>query len=165
MSLLIWNIQSDAAKRSLRVLKDYCHQYKPLILALVEPKVSGPQAKSISLGLDFNEWVQVEAIGLSGGIWVFWQSKLGTLTIAHTNLQFVHCVVTGASSPTWEFIAVYTSPREQYRNLFFSRMLELRKWVAHPWLLAGDFNTFLDEDETISSESYMSQRCQNFKDW
>lgn len=73
MSLLIWNIQSDAAKRSLHVLTDYCHQYKPLILALVEPKVLGPQAESISLGLDFNEWVQVEAIGLSGGIWVFWQ--------------------------------------------------------------------------------------------
>lgn len=110
MSLLIWNIQGATAKLSLLVFKNYYHQYKPLILVLLEPKVLGPQSDSIFLGLGFDEWVWVKAIGLSGGIWVFWQLELGTLIVTHTNTQFVHCVVTRISLPVWEFTVVYVIP-------------------------------------------------------
>ncbi|XVF69958.1 hypothetical protein PTKIN_Ptkin11bG0122600 [Pterospermum kingtungense] len=84
MNVLVWNYQSAISKEFLRVLKDLLRQYKPILLALLEPRFSDYQADEICNNLGFKEWIRMEAIGFSGGIWVFWNSSL-VIEVVQTN--------------------------------------------------------------------------------
>ena len=69
-------------------MKDLLKQHKPDILGLLEPKVSRSQADDVCQKLGFKEWIRVEAVGFSGGIWIFWNSSL-VIDVVHTHPQFI----------------------------------------------------------------------------
>lgn len=41
------------------------------ILTLIEPRVYGSHANEICLKVGFANWIRVEVVGFSGGIWIF----------------------------------------------------------------------------------------------
>lgn len=59
-------------------------QHQPDILALIEPKVSGANADEICMKIGFENWIRVEAVGFSGGIWIFWKKEV-ILNVICTN--------------------------------------------------------------------------------
>ncbi|KAF2316210.1 hypothetical protein GH714_041551 [Hevea brasiliensis] len=63
----VWNIHGIGSRCSLHLLKDYKCKFKPLILVLVEPKISRNIADDISYDLGFDCWVHMESVGFSGG--------------------------------------------------------------------------------------------------
>ena len=64
--------------------KDIIRVKKHDMIGLVETKTSGKQADSICKKIGFDYWVRVEAVGFSGGIWVFWKEHLGVeLLVTH----------------------------------------------------------------------------------
>ncbi|XP_019166674.1 PREDICTED: uncharacterized protein LOC109162425 [Ipomoea nil] len=71
-----------------RILKTLLKNHKPDLIGLVEPKVSGDHANDICSKLGFDDWVRVEAIGFSGGIWVLWNKPLD-ITVEFTHPQFI----------------------------------------------------------------------------
>lgn len=60
----------------MRSLKNFISTHKPNILGLLEPKVSGEQADMICRKIGYDEWVRVEVVGFSGGIWIFWRENI-----------------------------------------------------------------------------------------
>lgn len=88
MDLLVWNCQGSTSKEFLRVLKDLLCVHKPKILGLLEPKVSGDQVNGICKKIGFDNWVKVDAVGFSDGIWVFWMDEL-LIDIVYAHPQFV----------------------------------------------------------------------------
>lgn len=89
MSILAWNIQDIASKGSQCILKDLCCRYKLATLVLVETKTSGPHVDAVCLNMGLENWFKVEAIGLSSGIWVFWNSSVGTISLVSSHPQFL----------------------------------------------------------------------------
>ena len=71
-SIIVWNSNGAASREFLRTEKEIIRTNKPTIFGLFEIKVSGVKADSICRKLGFDEWIRVEALGYSGGIWVFW---------------------------------------------------------------------------------------------
>lgn len=47
-----------------------------MIVGLYEPKVSGSQVDDLCCRFGFDQWLCIEAVGFSGGIWIFWFLKL-----------------------------------------------------------------------------------------
>ena len=88
MKLMVWNCQGAASREFVRVLKDLLKHHKLDILGLLEPKVSGSHADEVCQKLGFKEWIRVEAVGFSGGIWIFWNSSL-VIDVVHTHPQFI----------------------------------------------------------------------------
>ncbi|XP_019186538.1 PREDICTED: uncharacterized protein LOC109181240 [Ipomoea nil] len=70
MISLIWNCQGAASGAFRRTFNQFVRLHKPAIVCLLEPKVSGSQANGICSCFGFSEWVRIEAIGFSGGIWL-----------------------------------------------------------------------------------------------
>lgn len=60
----------------LRTLKKMIKVHKPHILGLLEPKISRVRVDFVCNDLGFEDWVSVEALGFSGGIWVFWRNTI-----------------------------------------------------------------------------------------
>lgn len=58
---------------------------KPFILILVETKVCEFRKDIISTSLKFEDWLCVEAVGMSGGIWMFWNSSCTFVMVLRTH--------------------------------------------------------------------------------
>lgn len=70
MSIIIWNVNGAASWDFMRTVKGIIRTQNPDILELLETRVSGIKANFIYMKLGFTEWIRVEALGYSGGIWL-----------------------------------------------------------------------------------------------
>lgn len=61
----------------------------------------------------------MEAIGFSGGIWVFWNTSVGVISILSTHPQFMHYQVDRQGGGSWCLIAMYDSPKDHLRHKLF----------------------------------------------
>ncbi|XP_019160127.1 PREDICTED: uncharacterized protein LOC109156749 [Ipomoea nil] len=151
-------------KSFLRALKNLLKVYKPDILGLFEPKVSGVQADNICKKLGFSDRVRVEALGFSGGIWVFWKSP-AQVTVLYTHPQFILLQVASAGQSPWFFAPVYGSPTHHLRRRLWRDLRQSSRSITGPWLTAGDFNSVVQREETMNYSSFSSQRSSDFVNW
>lgn len=50
--------------------------------------MSGVGADEVCFKLSFDMWIRVEAVGMSGGIWVMWKNSLN-VTVFQTHPHFI----------------------------------------------------------------------------
>ncbi|XP_019178992.1 PREDICTED: uncharacterized protein LOC109174182 [Ipomoea nil] len=164
MDCLLWNCQGASGRPFRRTLKHILQVYKPNILGLFEPKVSGDQANRICSQLGFSDWVRVEAVGFSGGIWVLWKDPV-RISIVFTHPQFVLLHVQQDGQPPWVFAPVYGSPTHHLRRRLWHDLSQSKRGPLGPWLVAGDFNYVMKREETANYNSFSSQRSSEFAAW
>lgn len=56
---------------TVRTLKEMLAHHKTEILILLQTRISEEKADKVCCGLLFQQWVRVECVGFSGGIWMF----------------------------------------------------------------------------------------------
>lgn len=83
-----WNCQGAASREVLRFLLDMVNVHKPQVLGLLEMKISGFKADDVCKKLGFDDWVRVEALRFSGGIWILWRN-LVYIDVIRTHPQYV----------------------------------------------------------------------------
>lgn len=114
MNCLIWNCQGAVSKVFRRTLREMICVHKPSIIALVEPMTSGSQADNICKGFHYANWIRVEAIGFSWGIWIFWRENV-SIDILLTYPQFILMSLKDTNSNVWFLSVVYGSPDSSLR--------------------------------------------------
>lgn len=70
MSIIIWNVNGAASWDFMRTVNGIIRTQKLDILELLETRVCGIKANFIYMKLGFTEWIRVEAVGYSRGIWL-----------------------------------------------------------------------------------------------
>ncbi|XVF74117.1 hypothetical protein PTKIN_Ptkin13bG0034500 [Pterospermum kingtungense] len=163
MDLLVWNCQGAASNEFLRLLRDLLRQHQPKILGLLETRVSGTHADAICRKIGFASWMRIEAVGFSGGIWVFWKEVV-ELDILYTHPQFVLFKVMDGIGSHWYLTIVYGSPDGGLRKKLLNDLDFGVLGIMGPCLVVGDFNAVLSVEE-VSSGSLASNRCAGFQDW
>ncbi|CAN1177309.1 hypothetical protein LINPERHAP2_LOCUS33031 [Linum perenne] len=86
------------------------------VVLLVEPKISGERAERVCRKLGFEEYVRVEAVGFSGGIWVLWHPSKVTFTSIDQATQFLHLEVHGDTSDKFILTVIYGKPSLRERE-------------------------------------------------
>lgn len=74
MNLLIRNCGGALNPNFHSIVNDMAHAHSPAIMILTKTKVGGKRAKSIVDRLPFDGAICANTIGLSGGLWVVWES-------------------------------------------------------------------------------------------
>lgn len=57
MNLLVWNCQGAASKETNLILKEMLTKFRPSILGLLEPRVSGSHADDICKRMGYENWL------------------------------------------------------------------------------------------------------------
>ncbi|XP_031095076.1 uncharacterized protein LOC115999360 [Ipomoea triloba] len=138
--------------------------HNPAIVCLLEPKVSGDQANSICSSFGFEEWIRVEAVGFSGGIWIMWKNTI-IIEEVETHPQFITIQVANDTEGPWVLSVVYGSPNQGLRRRLFAELSQHNTRGQDPWLVAGDFNSVVSQDKVSNPESFSLNRCVEFNDW
>lgn len=140
-------------------MKALIRKYNPIILILLETKISGELATAVCRQLMRSHWIRSEASGFKGGIWVLWNDLDIQVQPRYLHQQFIHMSVVSAGAKHWDLTAIYASPQASSRNLLWSALDQLP--LADAWVLLGDFNCVLRGDERSSGVGVSSQ----FVDW
>lgn len=164
MIILIWNCQGAASREVGRTLKEMIWIHKPQVLGLLEPKISGYKADEVCKKLVFEDWIRVEALGFSGGIWVLWRSSIH-VNVIRTHTQFIFLQVKEGIKEPWNLAVVYGSPSYGLRNRLWRDLRIQSMDVSGPWIAAGDFNAVVSEAEVSDPAKFKHNKSVRFRDW
>ncbi|XP_019157960.1 PREDICTED: uncharacterized protein LOC109154682 [Ipomoea nil] len=164
MIFIVWNCQGAASGSFKRTLRQFCRDFNPSLICLLEPKVSGNQANKICNSFGFDEWIRVEAVGFSGGIWILWKESI-SIEIVKTNPQFISVQVNDGDLGPWLLSLVYGSPCQYLKRKLFAELSSQSGDPLSSWLSVGDFNAIIGREEVSNPENFSSARCVDFNDW
>lgn len=75
-SFMSWNCQGCGHPCFNKFVKEYCVEYKPDILSLVETRISGNNADRVIKKLCFEISHRIKARGFAGGLWLLWNNMV-----------------------------------------------------------------------------------------
>lgn len=157
MKIFCWNCQGDASRGFRSALLQFYKDAKPDIVSLLEPRISGDMANKVCQSLGFDNWIRVEAVGFSGGIWVLSKNNMH-MDIITTNPQFVLAKVKQGMHG-WFFISfVYGSPTHNLRNKLWEGLRQDRWGIDRAWISVGDYNVVMNIEDVSNSNTFGNRR-------
>ncbi|KAK8677045.1 hypothetical protein V6N13_142601 [Hibiscus sabdariffa] len=122
------------------------------IVAILEPRISVLKADRFIQRAGFDCSFRVEAHGLSGGIWILWQSSIH-LEVLVVSSQYVHarCTIPTVVSCFYGLF-VYASPQNSKRRELWEQFLAIAPDDDTPWVVGGDSNVISSVDERVGFE-------------
>ncbi|XP_050264114.1 uncharacterized protein LOC126708367 [Quercus robur] len=131
----------------------------------METRVGGGRAKAIIDRLPFDGSVHTDTIGFTGGLWMLWDSDRVDVTPLADTEQEIHATVkVRNSNSSWLFTAMYASPRTAERHILWNNLINIGELHNLPWVLAGDFNEPLSEDDEFGGRAVSVSRSLLFKE-
>jgi len=132
-------------------------------MILTETKAYGERAKRIVNKLPFDGAIFANTIGLTGGLWLLWDSSQVEVVRLSSTEQEIHAVVTPTySNSSWLLSAVYASPRFVERRLLWENLITVYGLHSLPWVIAGDFNEVLMGEDKFRRQSVNINRALRF---
>ena len=114
---MFWNSQGAASPSFRRSFSALVQNYKPSLVVLMEPRISGYKADHFIKRSGFDKSYWVEAEGFSCGIWVIWKD-LFQVEIVASHSQFVHLRISNNNNVLSWLTAIYASPNPILENIF-----------------------------------------------
>ncbi|KAL0004774.1 hypothetical protein SO802_012335 [Lithocarpus litseifolius] len=104
----------------------------------------------------------MDTIGYAGGLWLLWDSDRVDVTPLANTEQEIHAIVNVQNSnSSWLFTAVYASPRTVERCILWNNLIKTAELHDMPWVLAGDFNEPLTEEDKFGGRAVSVNRKKN----
>ncbi|XP_073051225.1 uncharacterized protein [Primulina eburnea] len=114
--------------------------------------------------MGYFHWLRVEAVGFSGGIWIFWKEEIH-LEIISSHPQFVLARVEGIHRSPWFLSIVYGSPNGTLRKRLWQDLTKEKLNLDGPWLSIGDYNSVSSEQEVTSNGRLANIRSAGLTEW
>ena len=165
MNIIVWNCKGVSKPCFQKHIDELVRTYNPAILVIMETRVGGGRAKAIIDRLPFDGSVHTDTIGFTGGLWMLWDSDRVDVTPLADTEQEIHATVkVRNSNSSWLFTAVYVSPRTAERHILWNNLINIGELHNLPWVLAGDFNEPLSEDDKFGGRAVSVSRSLLFKE-
>ena len=146
MKGISWNCRGTNNAAFRRNCRELLTSYKPDAICLLETKASTREPPRFLSRLGFSETFQVPSTGLAGGLWLFWNPNLISISILRSESQLIH---SGLSQGNNELNATFTyvQPSTEKKLEFWSQAEDISRSSSGPWILMGDLNDIAFESE------------------
>ncbi|KAI9109146.1 hypothetical protein K1719_019769 [Acacia pycnantha] len=95
---------------------------------------------------------------------MLWRSEVVKIDILAEDRQFIHANCVFPRQPEFVLTGVYVVPHSNLRNILWSNLKLLAGSILKPWVVMGDFNDILSQDEHTGGTSCNRKRMQWFND-
>lgn len=161
---LYWNTRGSCGSGLFKNLRLILNGFSPSIIILSDTKCTEESRFSSLLRLGYDNISCVPSEGRSGGLVVIWDSSQVLVSILHKDRQFIHalCVVPGI--PNFLLSSVYALPHSDFRTILWSKLKQLADTIFMPWIVWGDFNDILLDNERVGGAGGNRSRMRWFRD-
>lgn len=165
MNIIVWNCRGARKPSFQSHVKELMRNHNPAILVVMETRVGSDRARKITNKLPFANAYHTETIGYAGGLWMLWNSDRVDITQMSSTEQEIHAIVKVPNSHlNWLFTAVYASPRSAERHILWNNLIKVSELHNLPWVMAGDFNEPLIEEDKYGGRAVSVNRSLLFKE-
>ena len=145
MSILSWNCQGAGSTETVQFLRALRRKYYPDLVFLMETKQKYDYIVGLKKQLGYDHVFTVEPEGLSGGLALLWKDNF-QVSVLSSDKRIIDLKVTVGSTSCY-ISCVYGDPVMARRQIVWDRLVNLGLRRDAAWLLVGDFNELISNDE------------------
>ncbi|XP_075087637.1 uncharacterized protein LOC142169644 [Nicotiana tabacum] len=166
IKILSWNMWglNDGEKR--RLIKTVLNEWRCDVVVLQETKIEGDISRVARhlWGSRWVDFVNLEAIGTSGGILIMWDKRLLEGELIISGSQSISCRLTAIGQDfSWFITGIYASNSRIERQDLWWELAASRGLCNGPWVVCRDFNTTRHSNER-SNNHRLTRAMRNFSD-
>ncbi|KAL4616112.1 hypothetical protein ACB092_07G175400, partial [Castanea dentata] len=114
-------------------VRDLVRNHNPAIMVIMETRLGGERAREVTDRLPFDGAIHTETIGLSGGLWLLWNTDMVEIELWATTEQEIHVEVKVLSSNlSWFFTTIYASPKSEERCILWNNLSRVAEMHNKP---------------------------------
>lgn len=155
MRTTCWNCQGVGNTLTVRHLRDIYGQYIPEVVFLSETKNKRDYLENVCGHLGYHDLWTVEPEGIGGGLALLWKEEVQVKILSSSSRWIDTHIVW--KDKTFFLTGVYGDPISSERSKVWEQLIRIREGRNDPWILLGDFNEILCNEEkrggVIRSES------------
>ncbi|XP_026442693.1 uncharacterized protein LOC113342339 [Papaver somniferum] len=142
MHVLYWNINGVAKVEAGQKLRELVHDLKPEILCVAEPKIKFSDKVICKLNLTgfMRKVVHYSSMHNIGNLWILWSANIEEPEVVNMTRQAITVRTEGVL-----ISFVHASYIQVFRRRLWSQLSAVD--TTTPWLIMGDFNCVLRQDE------------------
>ncbi|XP_070020692.1 uncharacterized protein [Nicotiana sylvestris] len=111
----------------------------------------------------FDDMMEVPAQGRAGGIVLLWVTNMVTVTQFRQSTQELHAMIqVNPNHPPWLFSTIYASTKAVNRRELWENLENVSTSYNVPWLVVGDFNDTLRQEEKFGGRRINRSRSTRF---
>ncbi|PNX90274.1 hypothetical protein L195_g046397, partial [Trifolium pratense] len=156
--------QGAANNSFYRNCKQYIDIHHPEIFVIMELRTHPLKIKNSIEMMGFDGFLFSENRGFSGGIVIAWKKSVADINCIHSDFQFLHTRLVINGRQQFLFTAIYASPVEENRQDMWAKITNIANTVQESWLLAGDFNDIMNQEEKQGGALVNIRRCKVFQE-
>jgi exonuclease III len=123
----------------------------PNILFLMETKCRKAKLELLRVKMGYEGLFVVDPVGRSGGLALFWRDDVD-LEIQNFSRRHINSIVKGVDGESsWKLTSFYGHPNWSKRHESWALLRYLQSYRPAPWLVIGDFNEIMTQDEKYGS--------------
>lgn len=145
MKTICWNARGLGNPRAFRALKNLVQTRNPQILFISETKCDGRVTDRIKNACKFEGCFTVNSSGAKGGLCLLWKEK-EMVSITSFSNNHIDCAVKW-NGINWRFTGLYGFPEKGQKSLTWDLIRRLNTTGNEPWLIGGDLNEILSNEE------------------
>ncbi|XP_026383665.1 uncharacterized protein LOC113279176 [Papaver somniferum] len=153
MRILSWNVQGFKTASTRNHLSGIIRAQNPDIIFLCETKLSKIKCQPFLKQYQYPNWDYIEPEGMSGGLVILWKNGF-TCDIVDTHLNMFSAIVqSDPSKPEFLLTCIYCFSNYTKKKDQWSYIKQISENNSNPWVVLGDLNFHLDDNETDASSS------------
>lgn len=165
MNVIIWNCRGASKPSFKKRVTELVQNHDPAILVVMETRVGGDRAREITDLLPFDRAIHTNTIGYVGGLWVLWNTDMVDISVLSSTEQEIHTEVkVRFTNNSWLLSAVYASPRCAEMQILWNNLMRVAELHNMPWVIAGDFNETLINEDKFGGRVVSVSRSLSFKE-
>jgi hypothetical protein len=149
--------------RTVQELVRLVRTYRPKIVFISETRQSEDRIKNLRWRLGLKYCITHEGKGSGAGIALFWDESIQINLLSYGPRYFDVTVVDTPNSPNWRATFVYGEPKAAERHNMWSLIRRLKPNSTDPWLMIGDFNETMWQNEHFSATRRAERQMSNFR--
>jgi exonuclease III len=150
MSCLTFNYRGARNNSTVRELALLSQVWSPKFVFLSETRQDKNKMRRLRHRLGLKGFVGSSSNGMSGGLALFWHEQF-FVEVKHVNERFIDAYVrVSPNAPLWRITCVYGEPCVEDRHRMWDSLRNLKLESDLPWVVIGDFNEALWQEEHLS---------------
>lgn len=162
MKLIAWNCRGMGRGAAVRFLRSLVRSQRPDLLFLCETKIKAPILQVKLLRLGFPSLCQVPLVGTKGGLVVAWKESVEVEPINLGRFQITCLVYSDPPHQPWMLSCIHGPSSWANKPGFWHNLQVIGNSFAGPWMLMGDFNAILSQQDKRGGRPFASSSTDPF---
>ena len=163
MKILSWNCRGSAWSGFKAQSSFYASSIDPDVFCFLDTRTS--TILNETRQFPYDDAFFVPALGQSGGIALFWKTRMVKVDVIVPHNRFIHCEITDLATNDHYFTTfAYAYAQKHKQADLWEEIINLRPTNNEKWLLIGDFNIITSLDEKLGGNQSVTTYMKNFID-